>query len=341
MKMKRLLAWLLVLVMCFALTACDTAPWSENFEITQPETTTPKKNDTAPTASQEISKSDESGPLLYRVTDQSGHTIWLFGSIHVGREDYYPLPEYVQTAFEQADSLAVELDIVAFEKDLAAQMSALSTLVYRDGSKIKDHIPEELYNQSVEILKAYNTYTPLLDMYCPAFWSSTIDTLMLDELGGDAELGIDRHLIHAAYNANKEILDIESAVFQYRMLAGFDDDVQTALLETSVESYQDKEKAKEDLQELMDLWASGDEKAFAEHLAATDEVMTQEEQELYAKYNKAMVTDRNLTMTEFAEDALASGKEVFICVGAAHVVGQDAMADLLVKRGYTVERISK
>ena len=41
-------------------------------------------------------------------------------------------------------------------------------------------------------------------------------------------------------------------------------------------------------------------------------------------------------MTDFAEDALASGDEVFICVGAAHVVGEGAMADLLAKRGYTV-----
>ena len=41
-------------------------------------------------------------------------------------------------------------------------------------------------------------------------------------------------------------------------------------------------------------------------------------------------------MTDFAEDALASGKEVFICVGAAHIVGDGAMAQLLAQRGYTV-----
>ena len=91
----------------------------------------------------------------------------------------------------------------------------------------------------------------------------------------------------------------------------------------------------------MDIWASGDEKAFEEYLAADDTGMTEEEKQLYAKYNKAMVTDRNLSMTQFAEAALSSGKEVFICVGAAHVVGQGAMADLLAQRGYTVECITK
>lgn len=46
-------------------------------------------------------------------------------------------------------------------------------------------------------------------------------------------------------------------------------------------------------------------------------------------------------MADFAEDAIASGQEVFICVGAAHVVGEGAMADLLAERGYNVELITE
>lgn len=61
---------------------------------------------------------------------------------------------------------------------------------------------------------------------------------------------------------------------------------------------------------------------------------------MYVEYNDAMMVQRNLAMADYAEEALASGKEVFICVGAAHVVGEGAMADLLAQRGYTVERIT-
>ena len=146
MKMKRLLAWLLALVMCFILTACGPGTSDESVpptEIHEQETETPT-----------VSQSSTVTPLLYRVTDDSGNTIWLFGSIHVGRENYYPLPDYVLDAFESADALAVEADIVAFEKDLGLQMTALSHLVYRDGSTIKDHISLELYEKAVEILKA-------------------------------------------------------------------------------------------------------------------------------------------------------------------------------------------
>lgn len=52
-----------------------------------------------------------------------------------------------------------------------------------------------------------------------------------------------------------------------------------------------------------------------------------------------MLIDRNLGMADFVEDALASGDEVFVCVGAAHVVGKDALVELLRERGYTVELV--
>jgi len=101
------------------------------------------------------------------------------------------------------------------------------------------------------------------------------------------------------------------------------------------------ELAKEDLNQLMDLWASGDEQAFAAYLASEDDDLTAEELPLYEEHNDAMIVRRNQSMTDYAENALKSGKEVFICVGAAHVVGNGAMAQLLAQRGYTVELITQ
>lgn len=333
MKIKRLLAWLLVLAMCFMLAACVKDAGEEDFSASKNKKPTTQTADPAQTGT--------ATPLLYRVTDQKGDVIWLFGSIHVGRENYYPLPDYVLDAFAGADSLAVEVDIVALEEDMGLQMQALSPLVYADGSTIKDHISQDLYDKAVEILKEYKSYSSMMDVYCPALWSSMIESLMAQELGADGNLGIDRHLINKAYEDEKEILAIESAVFQYQMLADFDDDVQLMMLESAVEMYEDTDVAADELEMMMDLWASGDESAFAAYLSETDETMTDAEKKTYAKYNQAMIVDRNLTMTEYAENALASGKEVFICVGAAHVVGDGAMADLLSQRGYTVECITK
>ena len=98
--------------------------------------------------------------------------------------------------------------------------------------------------------------------------------------------------------------------------------------------------AKENLEAMMDLWASGDEEAFAEYVAGTGGV-TEDQRAFYEEFNKAMIVDRNESMADFVEEALASGDEVFVCVGAAHVVGEGALADLMAQRGYTVERITE
>ncbi|MEE1075523.1 MAG: TraB/GumN family protein, partial [Acutalibacteraceae bacterium] len=88
------------------------------------------------------------------------------------------------------------------------------------------------------------------------------------------------------------------------------------------------------------IWAAGDEKEFSKYLASEDQDMTAEEIQLYEEYIKAMFVDRNLSMADYAETSLKSGKEVFICVGAVHIVGEGAVAELLKQRGYKVECIT-
>ena len=280
MKIKRFLAWLLVFAMCFMMVSCQNNTSNEDASTT--------KNIEQTTETTTVSQDETAKPILYRVSDDNGNVIWLFGSIHVGREDYYPLPDYVLNAFDSADSLAVEADIVAFEKNTKLQMKAMSQLLYSDGSSIADHIPQELYDKSVEILKENKAYMPAMDYYCPALWSSMIESLMIEEMGGDINLGIDRHLIDRAYDTEKEILEIESAEFQYKMLADFDDDIQIMLLQSAIEMYEDKDTASADMKEMMDLWASGDENAFISYLTITDDTMTDEEKRIYEKYNQEL-----------------------------------------------------
>ena len=320
-KARRILSFFIALTICLSLVSCNNAAKEEKIPSKQDEKST-------------------STPLLYKVTDDDGNVTWLFGSIHIGRDDYYPLPDYVLDAYEDSDILAVEADIIEFEDDTEAQMDSLMLMVYRDGTKIDDHIPKKLYEDAKDIIDELDNYMSAYDMYFPVLWSSIIDSFFIEQLGGDSELGIDRHLLEKAKDDGKEIDEIESAEFQYGMMADFSEELQIFLLESSVESYNDKDKAKKEVERMMDLWASGDEKAFAEFIAEEDDEITEKEQEIYEEYQNAMMVERNVSMADYAEDALASGDEVFICVGAAHVIGEGAMAELLTERGYTVEKIT-
>ena len=88
-------------------------------------------------------------------------------------------------------------------------------------------------------------------------------------------------------------------------------------------------------------WARGNEEKLISLLSDSDtDDMDKEEKKLYEEYNNAMIVERNENMTDWAEEALEDGEEVFICVGAAHVVGPGAMAEMLSDRGYTVEIVN-
>lgn len=351
MKLKKLLAILLALSMFLSLAACGAGEGQNDLpETTQtqlretdPAQTDPTETEapeTEPTET-EPEATEEAGsvitPLLYKVTDTQGNVIWLFGSIHVGKDYFYPLPGYVTDAYESAEALAVECDIVAFETDVSAQMSALQPLIYTDGTTISDHIPEELYTASVEIMEGYGIYSSVLDYYRPSLWFSFIDNILYEQLGVNSELGIDMHFLNRAHTEGKEILEVESVQFQYSMLANFSEELQILLLESSVEGYHAAEETEKELMELVEAWASGDEAVIGALLNEEAEFESDEEALLYQEYNDAMITTRNLSMADFAEEMLESGKEVFICVGAAHVVGEGAVAQLLSERGYTVE----
>ncbi|MBQ2676664.1 MAG: TraB/GumN family protein [Clostridia bacterium] len=380
MKFKKILALLLVFVLCLTVTACtdknvinsevtttaattvastlSTEQTPEDI-TTQPTTqittsqsttvstttkattpkTTAKQTTTSPTTKKQ-STVPGSTPLLYKVTDSKGNVAWLFGSIHVGRKSMYPLPDYVMNAFKQSDSLAVEFDIIAYEKDLDAQIESVSKYLYTDRTTIRSHVTEETLNAAIEILKANGLYDQVWNYYCATVWADLINGITYERYSVFYEYGIDRYLINEAYKQNKEVLDVESASFQSAMMAGFSDRLQEMLLKSAIEDYYEiSVNILEEHNTQIDIWSKGNESIFAGYLNLGYEFESPQEELLYQEYNKAMITDRNKNMADYAEEALKSGKEVFICVGAAHVVGKGAMADLLKQRGYKVELV--
>lgn len=333
--MKRLLALILAILMVFCLVACSK---DKKTNAKEPEKAQEKQEQQEEEQEEEEEQESEITPILYRVTDEEGNEVYLFGSIHVGQEYFYPLPDYVLDAYEKADALAVEFDILAFEEDTKAQTEMAKLMLITDGTSVKDYIPQELYDRAVAYLEDADLYMSMLDYFYPFVWTSFVEENMIAELGLDTELGIDRYFLNRAKEEDKPIMDIESAEFQYGMLAGFSEPLQILLLEEALAAVEDMDAVEEDMMKLVDLWASGDEEGLVEYLYEEAD-LEEDEIALYVEYNTAMITDRNLGMADFAEEALASGDTVFIVVGAAHIVGPDAMADLLAQRGYTVERV--
>ncbi len=348
--MKKLSALLLVFILCFSLGCTkenqeDLSSTGITQEVEQTKDITPESTPSNENASDDFKPDDIQpedapigSPLLYKATDADGSVIWVLGSIHIGREDFYPLPDYIMNPLKNADALAVEVDIFKFEKDISAQTKALMQLVYADGTTIKDHIDADTYNSASEILSSLGL-SAVLDYYSPILWASLIENIIYDKLNYDAALGVDRHLLTFAAENNIKVYEIESGESQYATLASFSPELQLLRLQSVIEQYSNMDESKSEIDLLIDAWALGDKNTFVGDYELPDD-MPAEEKSLYEEYIDKMLTKRNIIMTDFAENALKNNEEIFICVGAAHVVGENSITDLLTEKGYKVEVIT-
>lgn len=278
-----------------------------------------------------------SGLLFWEVTSPDGtETMYLLGSIHVADDSIYPMPEVVMDAYQSSDLLAVEADILAYEQDQKAISRLTTRFFYMDGTTIRDHLPADLYEQARARLTDAGLYAEAYDWVHPFLWNSLLDQIVTDASGLDAEHGVDRHFLELAHQSGKQIFEVESVEEQYNIFLSFSDEIWTALIAEMLETEPEAQIA--DLRDMYDLWKRGDVDAFTAYCETDLDGLSEEERALYETYNDAILTRRNLGMTQTALDLLQSGETCFLVVGAAHMVGETGLVESLQQSGYTVEQ---
>lgn len=292
---------------------------------------------------EEEKKESTATPILYEMTKEGSDTkIYLFGSIHVADDEAYPLPDAVLKAYEESDYLAVEVDIIEFNGDLEAQTHALSLFTIREDKKLKDILKEETYNLLVEYLNDNLYYNEMFEYYRPVFLESLVSNTQVEKTKLDSSKGIDMYFLSDAKKNNKEVLEVESVNFQYKLLASFPDELYDFMIYYEITN---EDKNIDDTKKLYKTWLKGDEEALVELLNTEEDISEYEDdyenlEEMLNDYDKKLVYDRNIGMADVAEEYFNDDKDVFFVVGAAHIVGDDALVDLLTERGYTVNRVN-
>lgn len=290
---------------------------------------------------EETAPAQQATPLLYKVTGSEGQEMYLMGTIHVGDAKTGFLPQEVYDAFNASDALAVEADILTFEDKIASdpQLAAQIAAAYANtsGTTMQELLGEELYATALKLLQASGNYTSNMEAMKPFVWESTISSFYLTMGRLRSELGMDMRLLKLANEQNKKVLEVESALFQYEMLAGFSPELQKLQLEDTLTC--NVTEYCNDAQELYDLWCAGDEAALREMLNEDPGTMTEDEQALYQEYTDAMIIDRNKGMLNVAISYLEGEQTVFYAVGLAHLLQENGLVDTLREAGYTVEQV--
>ena len=269
----------------------------------------------------------------------SSATVYLFPSIHAADERAYPLSQISQDAYNASDYLAVECDIFTATYDIGVSLRMMQSMKLPAGQTVTDLIPQELFERVKAYLTEHNLYMDLYENYHPFLLLSAMENAILAECGLDALQGLDMHFLQLAHEEGKAILEIESIEEQTSlMVAQMPAGIWPVLLESYLPPNDAASAASTGL--LYEALLQGDANALETMLAAeSTEVFAPEEQALYNAYNDLLLTQRDAKMTAAVLNYLAEGKNVFVVVGAAHVLSPTGLVDSLQSAGCAVRRV--
>ncbi len=270
-------------------------------------------------------------PPTYEICDEDS-CIYLLGSIHIGDDKVTHFNNSIKEYYNKSKYLAVELDIQ--EIDVT---STIDDYLLENGETIDNKISEELKNKIINFLENKNsmyTYT-LLSKFKLGFINSYISLLATTELNM-TESGVDNYFLTLAHEENKEIISLETYEEQMDLILNYSDEIYINQINESIDNYEEMKKS---LKELYQSYINEDikklEELINEDSSVEEDNYTLEEKE----YIKAMYSDRNIKMANNIEQFLSENKEVFMIVGAAHVLGDDGIVDLLQNKNYKIELV--
>lgn len=251
-------------------------------------------------------------------------TVYLFGTVHLGRQDMYPLPKPVEDAFNRSDVLVLEINADRFPPDVL-QRKILEKALCPAGNRLVDLLPSETVQKLQEYLMARGILIDQFMGYKPWFVAMVLTKMQISALGFSEHWGVDKYLAGLAAKQQKQIMELEGIEEQLGFLDSLPN--QAKFLEYSLISLAETESM---LQDILSSWANGDASRLEELLITK---MLKEAPDLEPIID-VFLTERNAAMVEKIKGYLNSQGTYFVAVGAAHLVGDKGIVTLLAETGY-------
>lgn len=268
-------------------------------------------------------------PLLWKVSDRN-NAVYLLGSIHLLKEDDYPLSADVDAAFDDAARIVFEVSPEELGSP-EASTSFREAANLPDGRTLSDLISPRLREKLHRLLARQGGSLEQVNHYSPWFVNLSLMLGLSHSLGFSPELGVDQYLMQRAAEAGKPTAGLETIDDQLRALT--DSPVAEQVL--GLEDFLDRpQEMPGELAELHEAWRAGDV-AGLEAISLTD--MMAKTPRTYQLVN----VERNQAWLPLLRRMLdGRGRDnVLVVVGAMHLLGDDGLLALLEQAGYTVERI--
>lgn len=255
------------------------------------------------------------------------NTVYILGSVHLLKRESATLKPIVEEVFSKSRRLVLEIDLVN-EGPAKFQQLLMQKGVNLDGKQLQQQLMPETYELAAQRATDLGVDLKLMASFKPWVVALTMVVMQLQKLGYDANSGIDHQLAQRAKRANKPVSGLETAEFQIDLFSRLSPPEQDMFLRRSLLEMDQLEKSVDDM---VDAWNRGD--------VALGEKLFLESMRGYPELKAKLLDERNRNWIPQIEQFLKQDEDILVVVGAAHLVGEAGVIELLKARGYKLEQM--
>ena len=270
------------------------------------------------------------GGALFSIQDDS-HTLYLFGTIHVGTPDFYPLEARAMRAMTEAPVIALELDP---GQTRIMQAAVQKYGLYPPGQSFKTALSPAQQRPLLEALKKYNLVPDNLLRFKPWMLAMALTLNEFIDKGYQPELAIDSYIANYAQQHDKPIVELEGAAAQMALFGQLNDKQQISLLQDTISELSHPDTAQK-IVALAEVWRTAN---VTELESLLRDMRT--DHSVAGKFATDILLDqRNPKLADGIASLLKKQDQAFAAIGILHLAGPNSVPALLEQRGYRVQRI--
>lgn len=267
---------------------------------------------------------------LYKIS-HDGKTSYLFGTIHVGKDGFYPLDAEAARALQTSKALVIELDIR--ENDLF-QKALVQHGRYANGDVVQNHLAPATMLKLQQALERAGMSLQAVQHYRPWLIANLLVGHELDAQGFKRGQAVEYALLAAAQQQDKTVRQLESADYQLGLFDALDAHQQEQYLLESLADLANGSAMKKSLA-LIDAWNAADPQG----INAAWRNATSGNSIAAGFMQRVLLGKRNPEMASNIERIMQQDQVAFVGVGLLHLVGDNGLPQLLKRRGYQVEQL--
>jgi len=273
-----------------------------------------------------LAGADTGTPSSVWVISSGDQKVYLGGTLHLLRPSDYPLPDQYEKAYQDADKLYFETDISGMS-DMETQARILQQLTYQDERTLESELNEEAYNALVSYLQTAGLPIAMVQKFKPSLLISTLSVIAMQKMGFSPQ-GVDAFFNTQARKDGKPVGQFESIDDQIGFLATMGEGYESEYILLSLTDLAKTEV----VAQMINAWRSGDEEKL---ITLIIDEMKAQSAELYEN----ILVSRNKHWLPMIEVMFSQQGTEFVLVGAAHLVGEDGLLQLLAGKGFTISRL--